>query len=510
MNRSHPFQALLQKFLNLTSIEDQTPVEQKDLRWWQERILSTLLTSCKNFVLIAYLPSIFACFYAQEWAIAVIDTLALFSLLFLQKDQTLEYPVRARLFILILLVLSLGLIALVGMSGAGFLWLLATIVLSALLQGLRFSLILIMINTVFIGGVAWFWTLYDYQAFPLSSPLLWLVMGSNTVLLSIMLAAVIVSVTRGVETSFKRVHTLKRALSQERSHLIEVNHHLQSTLRQKEESEAIRHRLETHLRQADRLDALGRMARGIAHDLNNILHPIISHAELIQSSDTIDEESMEDAQQVIHSAQYAKRLVKSILTFGQRVDSQIEAVNLKEVIDEVVTLVQAGEDHTVDLTIIAPHQPLFALADQLHLVQILVNLCNNAYQIMDTSACLSPSLTIRYGLDPQDGIPQAITSTEVAHQDDHSKRLERVEGDLTLLHHQRSIWISITDTGPGMDKKTVDHIFEPFFTTREDQGGTGLGLSIVHGLVLGMKGQISLSTELGKGTRFMIRLPCPI
>ena len=472
-------------------------LQDQNLRWWQERILSSLLHLLKKTVLIAYIPSIIACFYAQTWLIGILDTLTVIFLFILAQKHEWTYERRATAFISLLIVLSLGLIAVIGIEGAGFLWLLATLTLSALLQGLRFSLYLTLFNTVFIFTTGWIWTTNQTHSFPLDSFLLWLVMGGNTILLSLMLISVLVVITTGIDRSFKREKASKEALEQEHTQLIEIHHQLQHTLIEKEESEHQRQQLEERLRQVDRLEALGTMARGVAHDLNNILQPIISHAEFIQSSSTLDQENREDSQQIIQSAHHAKRLVHSILTFGQQVESNLEVVRVEDLIDEVRSLVDVKQWGGVHLRIEGVEKNLRIRVDRLHFVQVLVNLSNNAIQATEQAVNQSidqveRTVWIRYGGGEYRGRQRAFYRQEgLLNQEEGQGELKRV-------------WIAIEDEGVGMSREVVDHIFEPFYTTRGEEGGTGLGLSIVHGLVLGMGGEIELSTGEDEGSCFVI------
>jgi signal transduction histidine kinase len=231
--------------------------------------------------------------------------------------------------------------------------------------------------------------------------------------------------------------------------------------------EAKRRELEAQLHHAHRIDALGRLAGGIAHDLNNALVPVLAltarvHANLLQGS---RERGMLDL--VIKGGERAKALVRQILDFSRKERLERGPVDLSAVVHDAMSMMRAVLPATIEVaTKIAPVATISANAGQIH--QVVVNLVTNAAQ----------SIGLRGGT-----IRVIVESA----------------GDRVRL--------SIIDDGPGMDASVRAHLFEPFFTTKPVGQGTGLGLAVVFGIVTNHDGTITVNSEPNAGARFDILLP---
>jgi two-component system cell cycle sensor histidine kinase/response regulator CckA len=239
--------------------------------------------------------------------------------------------------------------------------------------------------------------------------------------------------------------------------------------------------LELKLRQSQKMEAMGHLAGGVAHDFNNILTAILGYAALIEVEPLDPQATPEHAAQIRKAAERAAALTKQLLAFSRRqvVDRRAvymsEAVNdllpmLGKILGERVQIVREGETdiHSV-------------FADPGQLQQVLLNLAINARDAMPDGG----RLTIRLE-------NQTLTETS------RVARFKLTKGDYVVL--------SVTDTGSGMDTTTRDQIFEPFFTTKAEGLGTGLGLSTVFEIVKALKGAILVSSEVGQGTTFTIYL----
>jgi PAS domain S-box-containing protein len=249
-------------------------------------------------------------------------------------------------------------------------------------------------------------------------------------------------------------------------------HHAQEELR----------RLESRLRQAEKMEALGRFAGGIAHDFNNILGGILGYAEMLDEDAPAGSESKRYVQSVLAGANRARALVDQILAYsrtqsGKRVALQIECV-VAEALELVRGLLPAG----VQLVTHLPATPFFVVGDPTQLHQVVMNVCINAVQAMGSSG------TLRVALAAAD----LVAEQPMAH------------GSLQPGAYVRLV---VEDTGSGMDDATLARMFEPFFTTREVGKGTGLGLSLVYGIVTDSGGGIAVESEPGRGSTFAIYLP---
>ncbi len=239
-------------------------------------------------------------------------------------------------------------------------------------------------------------------------------------------------------------------------------------------------KLEQQLRQAQKMEAVGQLTSGIAHDFNNILCAMIGFATLLRSRACLDDTARVYADQILGGADRAANLIRSLLTFSRKQICDLRPVDLNELIGRVEKLLYwvIGEDIELRTTL-APDQ-LKLNADPGQIEQILMNLATNAADAMPQGGVLSIE-TALVNRDPQ--------------------------GRAADDWQERSIMISVSDTGSGMDEKTREKIFEPFFTTKDLGRGTGLGLSMVYGVIKQHGGSIHCTSRPGEGTNFRIYLP---
>jgi signal transduction histidine kinase len=241
-------------------------------------------------------------------------------------------------------------------------------------------------------------------------------------------------------------------------------------------------RTEEQLRQAQKMEAIGRFSAGIAHDFNNILTIIFGYCTMMQMNMSCDDSTREKAGHILAAAERAANLTRSLLTFSRKEELKLEQINLNDSIRNVETFLRRiiGEDITLIMSLNEEDIEIFA--DHGHIEQVLMNLATNARDAMPDGGIFS-------------------IGTEV------------VEIDETFIKMHgfgtpgRYAVISVADTGVGMDEATRQHIFEPFFTTKETGHGTGLGLSIIYGIIEQHKGQITVYSEPGQGATFRIYLP---
>ncbi|MCA9232479.1 MAG: response regulator [Planctomycetales bacterium] len=235
---------------------------------------------------------------------------------------------------------------------------------------------------------------------------------------------------------------------------------------------------EARLREAQRLESIAVLASGIAHDFNNLLTPILIYSEGL--SNYFADGSVESSQvlQILAAANRAKELVRQILTFGRKgQESRREPTAVAPIIHDTIQLVRASVPTHIDFKINIDTECGVVEADATELYQILSNLCTNACQAMPAGGTLT------------------MSASEVMLQH-------------TELPHGLYTQLIVQDTGAGISQENLDKIFDPFFTTKSLGEGTGLGLSVVHGTVTSLGGNIEVQSQIGKGTTFVVYLPC--
>ncbi|MBF0201012.1 MAG: response regulator [Desulfamplus sp.] len=259
------------------------------------------------------------------------------------------------------------------------------------------------------------------------------------------------------------------------------------TKRKKSEEE--KKALELQLVQTNKLEAIGTLAGGIAHDMNNILTAVMGYVEMCRSDSEPGSRIYQRLDRVIHACYRARDLVGQILTFSRQDHQESIPLNINPMVKEVMQLIRASIPATIDIQISVPREKFIVIADPTKIHQIVMNLCTNAAYAMENPGAESPGKKVL-------GV-----STEVMVLDEESAEnyLDLEPGEYVRL--------TVSDTGQGMDKETMKRIFEPFFTTKPRGKGTGMGLAMVHGIVTKMGGGVYVYSEIGLGTTFHLLLP---
>jgi PAS domain S-box-containing protein len=242
-------------------------------------------------------------------------------------------------------------------------------------------------------------------------------------------------------------------------------------------------RLESQLRQSQKMEAVGTLAGGIAHDFNNILTAIIGFGEIVMDQLEPGSPIREDQAHVLQAGRRAKDLVKQILTFSRRTDQELQPLLIQFVVKEALKLIRASIPASIEIREEVDVNCGAVLADPGQIHQVVMNLCTNAYQAMrETGGVLTVSLKCL-----------AVSEAEAVGR-----------GNLPPGHY---VVLEVEDTGCGMTRAVRERIFEPYFTTKPQGEGTGLGLSLVHGIVTGLGGVINVYSEPGLGSSFKVYLP---
>jgi signal transduction histidine kinase/PAS domain-containing protein len=252
---------------------------------------------------------------------------------------------------------------------------------------------------------------------------------------------------------------------------------------QRRQTEHQRRALQAQLYQSQKLQALGTLAGGIAHEFNNMIAVIIGNASLAIQDVGSNAAARESLDQITAAAERARALTRRILLFGRAQPDTRKSTALTPVVEDVMRLLRATLPARISLSLAqSPNLPTVrADATQLH--QLIVNLCTNALHAIGNDAG-----TIEISLSVAPSAPASLSGSPAAHPGEY-------------------VCISVADTGCGIDPQARDRIFEPFFTTKRVGEGAGLGLSVVHSIVQGHEGAIEVESAPGQGTTFRVYRP---
>jgi len=254
---------------------------------------------------------------------------------------------------------------------------------------------------------------------------------------------------------------------------------IQGVIRDVTEEERLKHRLlQTH-----KLEAMGTLAGGIAHDFNNILSAIMGYTELLENEIPKAGEAYGYLKHIKKAGLRARDLVKQILAFSRRTETEKRPTKVAPVVDEALQLLRASLPASIEIRQKFTLDNDTVLGDPSQIHQMVMNLGTNAGQAMRDIG----------------GVLEMTLSEEALSEGERADDLDLEPGPYLRL--------SVRDTGIGMDPEIVTRIFEPFFSTRKKDEGTGLGLSVVHGIVQSHGGAVTVTSEPGKGTVFEVYLP---
>jgi PAS domain S-box-containing protein len=271
-------------------------------------------------------------------------------------------------------------------------------------------------------------------------------------------------------------------LVRERTAQLEArNLQLELEITERRRAEEDKKSLEAQLVQTQKIEALGRFAGGIAHDLNNILYPIIINTQMLLDETAPDSPARETLSQLLGAAYRQRDLIRQILSFSRRSDQQLKPVKVKPLVKETLVLMKSSLPPNIEIRQVLDVASDKVLGDPTQIQQIIMNLCRNAV----------------------DAIGQVAGLIEVG--------LGNVQIDGNLPHPGvkpgEYLLLTVRDNGCGMPPDMMDRIFEPFFTTKDVGQGSGMGLAVIHGIIKGHGGAITVKSEPGSGTLFTVYIP---
>lgn len=243
-----------------------------------------------------------------------------------------------------------------------------------------------------------------------------------------------------------------------------------------------RRKLEQQFRQAQKMESIGTLAGGIAHDFNNLLTVILSYSSYLTEEFAKDSKHQRASEQIHEAAERGAALTRQMLAFSRQQVFQLRVLNLNDIVKNLLKMLQRIIGEHIEIKTVLAENLASIKADAGQLEQVLMNLCVNARDAMPGGGRLTlETQNVELG---EDFVQRHVGATSGPH-----------------------VMLSVSDTGTGIDPRTLARIFEPFFTTKETGRGTGLGLAMVYGVVKQSGGSIWVYSEVGKGTTFKIYLP---
>ena len=242
-----------------------------------------------------------------------------------------------------------------------------------------------------------------------------------------------------------------------------------------------RKRLEAQLLHSQKLDAVGRLAGGLSHDLRNLMTVIVGYTDRLLRRAADDAAMLDGLRQIREAGERAGGLTRQLLAFSRKQELELERLDLNEVVAAACSMIERllGED--VEVVCLPAPDPVWVRADRQQLEQVLMNLTGNVRDAMPAGGRIEIAVS-ETGLEPG-----------------------RTGSD--ALRPGRYATLAVTDTGTGMSEEVLSHLFEPFFTTKPRGEGTGLGLAAVHGIVRQSGGDVEVRSQPGRGSTFTIYLP---
>lgn len=252
---------------------------------------------------------------------------------------------------------------------------------------------------------------------------------------------------------------------------------------QRKSAEETNLKLEERIRCSQKLEAIGTLAGGVAHDFNNVLSIIMGYNDLARKDLPPDSKTFAKLKQIEIASIRARDIIRQLLTFSRKVGLKKQPFNIGFIIDETISFLHSTLPANIQIDYKQSNEELFVFADPTQMHQVFMNLCVNASQSMEKSGGTIKIVTEKVNF---------IDYAEIPFKD---------------ISAGAYIKVTVSDSGQGISQDIINRIFDPYFTTRETGKGSGMGLAVVHGIIGNHGGSINVSSEIGKGTSFTFIIP---
>ena len=437
---------------------------------WRKIVFMIIFASFLVFISVPYFMSVRFVIQHKMWVSFTVYTLSYFSVFIIVLFR--QIPFKTRVAIGLFAFYSLGVVAFVYAvaGGSGKIYLLSSSIVATLLLGIKFGIFSIFINAL---------TLLVLGYFVANGTIAWI--DGNPVVMKayILTGATFIFLNSVITISLGAlVHALENNLIESQNAAYEIKKSNEELLQNQKKRE----KLETQLIQAQKMESIGRLAGGVAHDYNNISSIIIGYSEFALEKVNKDEDLYDDLTEIYSAAKRSADITRQLLAFARQQTVSPKVLNLNDTIEKMLKMLERliGED--VDLAWFPDADLGQVRIDPSQVDQILANLCVNARDAIADVGKVT--------------IETENVSFDQVYCDDHTGF---VEGEFVML--------AVSDDGSGISSENLNKLFDPFFTTKGMGKGTGLGLSTVYGIVKQNNGFINVYSELDKGTTFKIYLP---
>lgn len=458
----------------LTSIFFQPAVsKEQDIDSFRQYLLHYLLLSLAIFASIAYLPSVYFALQEKLYNIVVLDNIAIgfFGFLVFKKLSFLKKTIS---LLIVFYCLGLGLLIMVGPAGAGPLWLLMFSIMTSVLLGTRPVVISLCVNllTWLVLSIFVYLHLFPWMNTLSNASNLWIIVGVNFICVNV-IAAVSVSVL---------INQVTKMFLQEKKVGIKLKEEIQTRTKTEKKNQE----LLIKLHQSQKMEAIGTLAGGVAHDLNNVLSAQVGYPDLLLMDIPEGSPLIEPILSIKESGQKAAAIVQDLLNMARRGVIVNDIININKIIKDYIKSPECEKIKSfypdISISINLDSDVSNIIGSSVHIFNIIMNLINNACEAMSDGG-------------------EIKISTQRSHIESPIKGYEYFKkGEYAIL--------SVTDTGTGIAQKDIEKIFEPFYTKKKmGRSGTGLGMAVVWGTIKDHNGHIDVQSVENVGTTFTIYFP---
>ncbi len=462
--------------------------EDNSLIYWRVRILFAIIFSALFFASAAVVTSFFIALNQGIWVLFALNVVAYILAFVLLLSKKPNYKIRAGIVLALQYFVGLYVILTVGPLSGGPIWLFSFAILIGVMYGAKMAAIALLVNActlVFVGYLIK--TGYFPPEVPtFSSDMTMISAMINFLVVNAITAMSVAVLVRGMVVLHQKDRELSRNLREERTELIAAKRSLEKEIAERLQAEAEARALAQRLQRAEKMEALGQLAGGVAHDLNNVLSGLVSYPDLVLYNLPNDSELRKPLMRIKSSGENAAAIVRDLLALARR------GVSVEEVVDvnDVVETYLGGNEYAKLMRVHTACRVYTKLDDgllnvkgsQVHIAKTVSNLVRNALEAMEDGGSVN-------------------IATRNIYIDEPLSRYETIgEGEYCML--------SVSDTGKGISAEDLEHIFEPFYTKKKmGRSGTGLGLSVVWSTVKDYGGYVDVSTSANVGTTFDVYLP---